>query len=60
MERNKFFAAIDFEDESLAKSIFESISEAQLNIFDEDERTLLHNAVSKNKLFVSLRKKYEN
>ncbi|KAK9171252.1 Ankyrin repeats (3 copies) family protein [Cryptosporidium meleagridis] len=52
MERNKFFAAIDFEDESLSKSIFESISEAQLNIFDEDERTLLHNAVSKNKLFI--------
>ncbi|KAJ1610105.1 hypothetical protein OJ253_1332 [Cryptosporidium canis] len=52
MERNKFFAAIDFEDESLSRSIFESISEAQLNIFDEDERTLLHNAVSKNKLFI--------
>lgn len=53
MERNKFFAAIDFEDESLSKSIFESISEAQINIFDDDQRTLLHNAVSKNKLFVS-------
>ncbi|KAF7456630.1 26S proteasome non-ATPase regulatory subunit 10 [Cryptosporidium felis] len=53
MERNKYFAAIDFEDETLSRSIIESISDLQLNIFDDDGRTLLHNAVSKNKFFVS-------
>ena len=53
MERNKFLAAIDFEDDSLSMKIFESISDFQLDIFDDDGRSLLHNAVSKNKLSVS-------
>ncbi|KAK6590055.1 hypothetical protein RS030_192767 [Cryptosporidium xiaoi] len=52
MERNKFLAAIDFEDKLLSKEIFESISPSQLDIVDDDGRTLLHNAVSKNKLFI--------
>ncbi|KAH8739830.1 hypothetical protein FG386_002049 [Cryptosporidium ryanae] len=52
MEKNKFIAALDFEDESLSRGIFDSITGTQLDIIDDDGRTLLHNAVSKNKLFI--------
>lgn len=53
MTQNDLFKLVEIYDEDILTDVLEHRSNVELNIKDEDGRTILHNAVSKNNIEVS-------